>query len=242
MASPPDMELSPAPRLSTKAEPGSMPVRVRVIILDADPLFVEAVTPNLEALGIAVLPSPTRSDGNGLGVEQADVVLLDADGVDPHRAGAAIRHMPHAKCILMSARLDYANVRAAMQQGFQGALSKDIPLTRLASAILEVNKGDVVVEVKPSIADGSFDDAVEGLRLVIDLLTPREAEVLALLVDGASGAQMATQLSLSPHTVRTHVQNVMRKLQVHSRVEAVAYAAKHHWVPRRGEFISEELG
>jgi two-component system nitrate/nitrite response regulator NarL len=66
-------------------------------------------------------------------------------------------------------------------------------------------------------------------------LTDREREVLSLLVEGASGAEMAERLNLSPHTVRTHVQNLLTKLQVHSRVEAAAFAVRHGIVqPKSG--------
>jgi two-component system, NarL family, nitrate/nitrite response regulator NarL len=58
-------------------------------------------------------------------------------------------------------------------------------------------------------------------------LTEREREVLALLVDGASGADIAERLTISTNTVRTHVQSVLTKLQVHSRLEAATFAVRH---------------
>ncbi len=200
---------------------------LRIAIVDADSLFVDAVSPRLESLGMQVQPSP-KGLLNGQtrpGIEP-DLVLLDADGDDEDSAAWVVRELPNAKRILMSSRLDENGVRTAIQQGFHGAISKDIPIHRFQSAILSVMDGDVVVEVKPSRREWLSDDE-ESARVLSVTLTDREREVLALLVEGASGPEMARRLSVSPHTVRTHVQNVMSKLQVHSRVEAASFAVRH---------------
>jgi two-component system, NarL family, nitrate/nitrite response regulator NarL len=63
--------------------------------------------------------------------------------------------------------------------------------------------------------------------LLAEQLTPREREVLGLLSQGAKGSDIATDLSMSPNTVRTHVQSILSKLQVHSRLEAVAFAVNN---------------
>jgi len=64
----------------------------------------------------------------------------------------------------------------------------------------------------------------------LDLLTPREREVLTLLAEGHGTRDLGHLLSISPNTVRNHVQNILRKLQVHTRLEAVAYAIKHRLI------------
>ena len=66
--------------------------------------------------------------------------------------------------------------------------------------------------------------------LLVNQLTPREYEVLSLLAEGANSFQISRTLSISPNTVRTHVQSILVKLQVHSRLEAVAFAARHRVV------------
>jgi two-component system nitrate/nitrite response regulator NarL len=63
--------------------------------------------------------------------------------------------------------------------------------------------------------------------LMASTLTRREREVLELLAAGATSDQLAEELSLSPHTVRTHIQNIMSKLQVHSRLEAATFAVRN---------------
>jgi two-component system, NarL family, nitrate/nitrite response regulator NarL len=198
-----------------------------VVIVGADPLFVELVTPELEALGVIVHTDTTFLAADPL-IPDPVVIVVDADGDLEDEAIGLSREMPNAKRVLMSGTLDQAGVRAALRQGFRGAISKDIPLRRFGSAIVEVANGDLVVELEPLRRAAAYDADISSV--VAASLTRREREVLALLVEGARGPEMATRLSLSPHTVRTHIQNVMSKLQVHSRVEAVAYAVRHHMV------------
>jgi two-component system, NarL family, nitrate/nitrite response regulator NarL len=204
----------------------------RIAIVDADSLFVDAVTPRLNLLGMRVEPDPRSLTGQT--GSEPDAVLVDGDGDDGDAAEWVIQHLPHAKRILMSSRLDENGVRIALQQGFHGAISKDIPVHRFQSAILSVMEGDVVVEVKPTRREwvSPQDKAASVLSVT---LTDREREVLSLLVEGASGPEMAERLNLSPHTVRTHVQNLLTKLQVHSRVEAASFAVRHGIVePKSG--------
>ena len=203
---------------------------LHILIVGADPLFVEAVTPMLEALGMVVIQPDAATEMNGGGGPEPDVVVVDDDGEEEGTLLGLGREMLNAKRVLMSAKLDPRGVRAAIQKGFRGAISKDIPLHRFGSAILSVNQGDLVVELEASRRHRSTDNHPDISDVVASSLTARERQVLTFLVDGASGAEMAAGLSLSPHTVRTHVQNVMSKLQVHSRVEAVAYAVRHQIV------------
>ena len=196
----------------------------RIAILDADSLFVDAVTPRLTFLGMHV-EGDLRALDNGSWTAP-DVVLIDGDGDDEGAADWVVHHAPGAKRILMSSRLDEEGVRRALQQGFHGAISKDIPVHRFQSAILSVIEGDVVVEVKPPRHRPRSEEQKAASVLSVTL-TDREREVLSLLVEGATSTEMAERLFLSPHTVRTHVQNLMTKLQVHSRVEAASLAVRH---------------
>jgi two-component system nitrate/nitrite response regulator NarL len=70
----------------------------------------------------------------------------------------------------------------------------------------------------------------ESAQLLARQLTPREREVLVMLVEAAPGGEIARSLGISRNTVRTHIQSVMSKLQVHSRLEAAAFAARHRLV------------
>ena len=202
----------------------------RIAIVDADSLFVDAITPRLTSLGMRVEADPRSR--NGAASIAPDIVLVDADGEDEHAMEWVVEHLPDAKRIVMSSRLDEEGVRRALQHGFHGAISKDIAVHRFQSAILSVLDGDVVVEVKPAPPRWGNGEAKAAPPPIP--LTHREREVLALLVEGASSAEMAERLFLSPHTVRTHVQNLLTKLQVHSRVEAAAFAVRHGIVESKG--------
>lgn len=218
---------------------------LHILIIGADPLFVEAVSPMLEALGVVVVQPDAVSLINGESRPQPHVVVVDVEGDGEGEGEDRIqglgRDIPNAKLMLMSAKLDPRGVRAAIQKGFRGVISKDIPLHRFGSAILSVDQGDLVVELEPPRRQRSTDDHPDISDVVANSLTARERQVLTFLVDGASGAEMAAGLSLSPHTVRTHVQNVMSKLQVHSRVEAVAYAVRHQIVHTNRTDRSDEV-
>jgi two-component system nitrate/nitrite response regulator NarL len=225
------MSSSPFEASSAEHNPTADPMQLRIAIVDADSLFVDAVTPRLNSLGMHVQPDPRSLKGHA--ESSPDVVLVDADGEDADASDWVVRELPAAKRIVMSSRLDEQGVRTALQRGFHGAISKDIPIHRFQSAILSVMDGDVVVEVKPTRREwATEEDKIASVLSVT--LTDREREVLTLLVEGASGVEMAERLFLSPHTVRTHVQNLMTKLQVHSRVEAAAFAVRHGIVQPKG--------
>jgi DNA-binding NarL/FixJ family response regulator len=92
--------------------------------------------------------------------------------------------------------------------------------------------GDVVIPQRLAASSlGARTAEEESARLLEGQLTPREREVLGLLVEGASSEQIAVRLTVSPNTVRTHIQNVLTKLQVRSRLEAAAFAVRWGIVP-----------
>lgn len=112
-----------------------------------------------------------------------------------------------------------------MRGGFHGYLTKQVPLPELANAIRTVVGGENIVK---AIAQPSPSSSVEDrdMKLLAKQLTDHEKQVLGLLVQGATSPAIASALSVSPNTVRTHIQNVLTKLQVHSRLEAAALAAR----------------
>jgi two-component system nitrate/nitrite response regulator NarL len=213
----------------------------RVLILGADAMLVEALSPTLSTLGLTLHRHTPGKTLPANGEARVDVVLLDVDG--PHADPASIAAtMPNAKRIWMSARLDAERIRTAIKLGFDGVISKNIAAHRFESAVRGVLNGAVVIETDGESPSVLSDPKSETAQLVFKSLTTREREILALLVTGATGTEIARRLSLSPHTVRTHVQSIMTKLQVHSRLEAVAYAVHHGLIapkePRPGEVAS----
>ena len=87
--------------------------------------------------------------------------------------------------------------------------------------------GQTVVPGNPVRQMAGATPDSRNAALLIQQLTPREREVLTLLAQGIRGPNIAAMLSLSPNTLRTHVQNILMKLQVHSRLEAATFATRH---------------
>jgi two-component system nitrate/nitrite response regulator NarL len=158
-----------------------------------------------------------------------DVVLLDI-GL-PDQSGFAVGaemldRWPDLRVVALTALDAPRAVDEAQALGFRGFLSKDIPVTRFVATVRRV-------------LDGGSDFPVPRFRrriasrpgLLVSQLTAREQEVLRLLVDGANSARIASDLRISPNTVRTHVQSILTKLQVHTRLEAATLAVRHGLVP-----------
>lgn len=159
-----------------------------------------------------------------------DVVLVDIRL--PSKAGLAIGKAileghPEVKVLIVSAVHDPSVVEETLRAGFSGCLTKDTPLVRFLEQIEAVMRGDVVVPQNTRKTTAARSEEERHAAFVAKQLSPRELEVLSLLALGAGSSEMATALSVSPNTVRTHVQSIFTKLQVHSRLEAATFAVRH---------------
>lgn len=204
----------------------------RVLIIDDHMLFAEAIRLTLEAHGITVvgivntveeaLPAVRRLRPD---LALVDIGLPDGSGLT---LGQRILQESETQVVVLSALEDPRAVREALRVGFQGYIVKSTPIARFVEAVEAVLGGEVVVPrtLAPRIA-GMRSSEEEAVALLVDQLTPRELEVLELLVEGANGQSIARSLGISPNTVRTHVQNVLMKLQVNSRLEAATFAVRH---------------
>jgi DNA-binding NarL/FixJ family response regulator len=214
---------------------------LRVLIVDDHQLFAEAVQITLEDFGMRVEGVATTAEE---GLRRArelrpDVVLLDI-GL-PDRSGLAVGQMiveelPDSKVVCVTALDDSQTIDEARRIGFAGYLTKDTPISQFARAVRTAMEGTLVIS-RPRRTLEDVED--HGAALLARQLTPRELEVLSLLVEGMSGRAIADALSISTNTVRTHIQNILTKLQVRSRLEAVAFAVRHRIVQldRRREII-----
>jgi DNA-binding NarL/FixJ family response regulator len=215
----------------------------RVLIVDDHKLFADALGPVLTKMGMDVMdtaPDAARAMA-AIGTGEPHVVLVDLGlpdkgGIDVGRE--ILKQRPGTKVLALTALNDPRAVREALQAGFHGYLTKDTPLVQFVQAIEASMEGQVVIPHSlASAAAGRRSPEERYADMVRDHLTPREYEVLALLVEGANTRDMALRLSVSPNTVRTHVQNVLEKLQVGSRLEAAAFAVRHQLIgqpPERG--------
>jgi two-component system nitrate/nitrite response regulator NarL len=161
-----------------------------------------------------------------------DVVLLDL-GLRGGRALALGEQLlsaaPGAKVVAITPLQDPAIVSDAMRVGLHGLVTQQTPLADLLSGVQAVLGGEVVLPHRLA-PDGVRSGHDPTAALLASQLTNRERHILALLAEGRSGQEIARRLSISPNTVRTHVQSILTKLQVHSRLEAVAFAVRHEIV------------
>ena len=165
---------------------------------------------------------------------QPDVALLHANlpNGDGIRATAQIvGRVPSRRVIVFSDEEDERVLLDALEAGATGYLSKGSPLTDVLEATRAVHRGEALVPPRmlASLLERMFvgrQERDEALRRIARL-TRREREVLSLLADGADNDDIARRLVISPETARTHIQNLMTKLGVHSRLEAAALVVQN---------------
>jgi DNA-binding NarL/FixJ family response regulator len=195
-------------------------------------LFAEAIRSSLESLGMEILElTETGRDAVAAAHQQPDLVLVDLGLPDMHgiEVGKAIlAQCPGATVLAVTSIMDPAIVREVMRAGFHGYLTKDTPLEQFIKSIEAALSGQMVIpQHLASRAAGQRTKEQQETDLLVRQLTARELEILALLAQGKSGGAMAAELSISANTIRSHIQNILTKLQVHSRLEAATFAVKH---------------
>ena len=138
--------------------------------------------------------------------------------------------VPRPRTLVLDSGRDEDTLLRAIEAGADGYLSGASGLHGLADAVHALARGESVVP--PSMLGPLLRRLIQRRRAAsaawskLDRLTPREREVLGLLVDGLDDGRIAERLVISPETVRTHAQRILRKLEVHSRVEAIALVAR----------------
>lgn len=215
------------------------PRPVRLLICDDHRVLTDALATvvglddGLELVGAPVHDAQSAID---LCAEQLpDVVLMDIElkgGMSGIEATRAIKETsPATKVIIMTAHDDDRLLVDAVEAGASGFLSKDEAAQELLSAAKSAAEGEVLIDpmtlarILPQVAR-EREQQRDALALLNDL-TDREHEILSLLAQGMRNDDIAAQLYISPQTVQTHVRNILGKLRVHSKLEAVAFAVKH---------------
>ena len=200
---------------------------IRVLIVEDHKLFADALRANLENAGFNVVGVATTG-GEAIDIarrDPLDAVLIDIGLPDQSGlvVGRTIRDLlPTARILALSALDDPRLAEKASRVGFNAYLTKHVPMSRVVDAL------EGAIDRRPIASNGVTHRSNRSpMDLIAQQLTNREREVLSLLVEGMSGEAIARRLDVSGNTVRTHVQNILSKLQVHSRLEAATLAVRH---------------
>jgi len=183
--------------------------------------------PDIEVVGEA-------SDGQE-GVDQAkllkpDVVLMDMvmdkmNGID---ATAVIKSsMPEMKVIMLTSFINDKEVYAALDAGVDSYILKTSSADRIAEVVRKTFNGEAVFEAEVMT---KMRNRLQHKAELYDMLTEREMEILLLIASGMSNQEIADVSHITIKTVKTHVSNILSKLEVQDRTQAVIYAFKHHLI------------
>jgi DNA-binding NarL/FixJ family response regulator len=208
-------------------------VTVRVLLADDQRLVRESLATMLGLLeGIELVG--TASDGEealALAASQSpEVVLMDLrmprmDGIEATRRMR--EQAPDVRVIALTTFADDESVIGALRAGARGYLTKDAGAEDIRSAIFAVAAGEAMLDpavqhhVVAALASHAPSDGGPELP---DGLTPREAEILALIAEGLTNSEIAERLVVSPTTVKSHINHLFAKAGVRDRVQAVTYA------------------
>ncbi len=211
--------------------------RIRVMICDDHALFRRGLIMVLEAEDDIVVVGEAE-DGRDA-VERVadivpDVVLMDVrmpeiDGIEATRLIA--ERAPSAKILMLTVSDEENDLYEAIKAGATGYLLKEISIEEVASAVRAVVSGQSLIS--PSMASKLLTEftnlakrADERTSVPTPRLTERELEVLRLVAQGMSNREIAGELYISENTVKNHVRNILEKLHLHTRMEAVMYAVR----------------
>ncbi|MCY0875934.1 MAG: response regulator transcription factor [Firmicutes bacterium] len=160
--------------------------------------------------------------------QHPDVVLLDLQ-MKPVDGLTALRQLraldPNARILILTSFVDAAHVTPAMDSGATGYLLKTAEPAELLAAIRRAVDGGVTYD--PDAMRAMMDGRREHAKM--DLLTQRELDVLRMIAKGRSNQEIADALFIGQKTVKTHVSNILSKLQVSDRTQAAVYALKNGW-------------
>lgn len=209
---------------------------MRVIIIDDHALFRVGLQGLLEQRGIEVIAAVAEG-AEGLSLAQEmnpDIILLDLRM--PDMSGLEVLQEVREReikipVVMLTTSNEEQDLVEALRNGAQGYLLKDMEPDELVSALRDIEKGKNVVaqgltDVLARMVQGDPAEDEDQKQSPFSELTPREMEILCLLADGQSNKVIARNLGISDGTVKLHVKAILRKLEVHSRVEAAVIAVE----------------
>ena len=223
-----------------------MPTRrggsISVLLVDDHRTFAEAlaVTIRLEKdLAVRVVSSGAEAVA-AAARDQPQVVLMDIEmpGLGGIETIRRLREShPAAKVIVLSGHEEDLFKARAVEAGAVAYLSKFTPVDAIPELVRRAHRGEAIIDRSEAarlarvLRRRRHQQATERQR--VDRLTDRQRQILQMMADGVSPREIAAQLQLSPYTLRTHVQNILTRLSVHNKTEALAMAIRHGKVSAR---------
>ncbi len=213
---------------------------VSLLICDDHKILTDALATMVGLDGeLTLVGAPVHTPEEAIalaGEHLPDVVLMDivfkGGGMSGIEATRRIKEAsPSTKVVVMTAHDEDRLLVEAVEAGASGFLSKDQPADEVLAAAKAAADGEVLIDpvtltrLLAQVAHERQQQA-DAMRLLNDL-TDREREILGLLAQGHRNEDIAKQLYISPQTVQTHVRNILGKLRVHSKLEAVTFAVRH---------------
>ncbi len=211
------------------------PAPIRVLVVDDQELFRRGLTMLLSVEDDIQVIGEASDGGSAIALAQShlpDVVLMDVrmpkqGGIES--CSALKEAAPNTRIIMLTVSDDEADLYDAVKNGASGYLLKDSSTDEVAQAVRVVADGQSLIS--PSMAIKLLDEFKQMSRndrssAPTPRLTERELEVLRLVAQGLNNREVARQLFISENTVKNHVRNILEKLQLHSRMEAVMYAVR----------------
>ena len=211
----------------------------RILLVEDHASFREAAAsvlesePGIEVVGQAGSLAEARqmlSAGITAAVDVAVVDLGLPDGYGADLIKELREKNAQAQALVLSASLDRAEVARAVEAGAAGVLHKSAGMDQVVNAVRRLRAGETLMPLEEVVEllrfAGSRREQEDEARRAIARLTAREKEVLLTLAEGLDGQEIATRLNISPVTERNHMANILAKLGVHSRLQALVFAAR----------------
>jgi DNA-binding NarL/FixJ family response regulator len=212
---------------------------IRIMVVDDHDTFRDPLAFMLEREPDLTVVARPRSLSEAREVLGSAEVVVDVAIVDlnlPDGSGTdLIKDLrgshPRAKALVLSAMSEQRYLAEAIEAGAAGVMHKSAPMSDLVEAVRRLAVGEQLLTQQEVIEAlrfiGRVRESNREARLAIDRLTPREREVLQALAEGWSDREIATRLHVGVGTVHSHVTNILSKLDVSSRLQALVFAVRH---------------
>jgi DNA-binding NarL/FixJ family response regulator len=213
-------------------------VGVRVMLVEDHTAIREALASSFEAEGFEVVGQAASMAQAQKMLEQTkhpiDVALIDLGLPDGYGADL-IKELrdahPQAQALVLSASLDRANIARAVERGAAGVLGKTAHLEEVVQAVSRLRAGQTLMPLEEVVEllrySSTRREEEHEAHQAIEKLTPREVEVLQALAEGLDSEGIAAKLNIALRTERNHMASILKKLEVHSQLQALLFALRH---------------